>query len=133
MEEFFTRVSQDLIARVSGPLQFRLVLQPAMAVFFAVRAGLHDAAEKRPAYFWAIFTDKAQRKDLLKEGWKAIGKVFVIAMIVDSIYQFMVLRWLYPGEALIVAVILSVVPYLLIRGPVNRVARLIHKRAVPQM
>jgi len=133
MEELFTRVSENLLARVSGPLQFRLVLQPAMAMFFAVRAGLHDAAEKRPAYFWAIFSDKAQRKILLKEGWKAIGKVFVIAMIVDSVYQFIVLRWLYPGEALIVAIILAMVPYLLVRGPVNRLARLIHKRAVPQM
>ena len=99
-----------------------------MAVFFAVRAGLHDAAEKRPAYFWSLFTDKAQRKGLLKEGWKAIGKVFVIAMLVDSIYQYIVLRWFYPGEALIVAISLSMVPYLLTRGPVNRLARLVHHR-----
>jgi hypothetical protein len=126
MEEFFTRVLQDLLARVSGPLQFRLVLQPAMAAFFALRAGFNDAVEKRPAYFWSIFTDTAQRKNLIREGWKAIGQVFVIAIIVDSIYQLIALRWFYPGEALIVATILAIVPYLLIRGPVNRLVRRIH-------
>lgn len=126
MEEFFMRVWQDLLARVSGPLQFRLVLQPAMAVFFAARAGVNDALENRPAYFWSVFTDSAQRRNLLREGWKAIGRVFLIAITVDSIYQFIVLRWFYPGEALIVAIILSIVPYLLIRGPLNRLVRLIH-------
>jgi len=125
MEEFFTRVWQNLLARVSGPLQFRLVLQPAMAVFFAVRAGFNDAREKRPAFFWTIFTDKTQRQKLLKEGWKAVGKVFVIAMIVDSIYQGIVLHRFYPGEALIVAIILAIVPYVVIRGPLNRLLRLI--------
>jgi hypothetical protein len=111
---------------VSGPLQFRLVLQPAMAAIFAVRAALHDAHEKRPAYFWSIFTEKAQRGSLLKDGWKAIGKVFVIAFIVDAVFQLIVFRWFYPGETLIVAFMLTVLPYLLIRGPLNRVVRLIH-------
>ena len=125
MEEFFTRVGQDLLARLSGPLQFRLLLQPAMAALFAARAGIHDAQEKRPAYFWSIFTNSTQRKQLLKEGWKAIGKVFTIALIVDAVYQFIVLRWFYPGEALIVAIVLAVIPYLLVRGPLSRVLRLI--------
>jgi len=41
----------------------------------------------------------------------------------DVIYQYLVYRWFYPGEALIVAFILAFVPYLLIRGPVDRIAR----------
>ena len=125
MEDLFARVWQDLLARLTGPLQFRLVLQPAMAVFFAIRDGFKDAHEKRPAYFWSIFTDTTQRNSLLKEGWKTIGRVFIIAIIVDSIYQSIALRWLYPGEAVIVATILAIVPYLLIRGPANRFLRLI--------
>ena len=39
------------------------------------------------------------------------------------IYQFIEQRWVYPGEAVLVAIILAIVPYLLIRGPVNRIAR----------
>ena len=41
----------------------------------------------------------------------------------DAIYQFMVLRWIYPGEALVTAFVLAVLPYLLIRGPAARIAQ----------
>ncbi len=126
MEDFFTRVAHDLAGRLSGPLQFRLLLQPAMAVLFALRDGFHDAHDGKPAYFWSIFTNTARRRNLLREGWKAIGKVFTMAMIVDAVYQFIALRWFYPGEALIVAIVLAVVPYVLVRGPLNRVLRLMH-------
>ncbi len=39
------------------------------------------------------------------------------------ILQLIVLRWFYPIEALLVSAILAFVPYLLIRGPINRIAR----------
>jgi len=44
----------------------------------------------------------------------------------------MVFRWIYPLEVLLVAFLLACVPYLLIRGPVNRLAsagRSQHRRA----
>ena len=104
-------------------MSFRLVLQPAMAAFFAIRAGLQDGRTGRPPYLWAILTDPAHRRDLLHEGWKAIAKVFVMAVVIDAIYQVVQLRWFYPNEALIVAIVLALVPYLLIRGPVGRIAR----------
>ena len=45
------------------------------------------------------------------------------AIVIDVVYQFIVFRWFYPGEALVVAFVLAIVPYLLVRGPVNRIAR----------
>jgi hypothetical protein len=89
----------------------------------AVRGGLKDAREGQPAYFWGLFTDPAERKAALKDGWKAVGKVFILAIVLDAIYQFIELRWFYPGEAVLVAIILAIIPYLLVRGPVNRIAR----------
>jgi hypothetical protein len=41
----------------------------------------------------------------------------------DAIYQFMVLRRFYLGEALVTAFLVAVLPYLLIRGPAARLAR----------
>jgi hypothetical protein len=123
MEEMFARIYENLIDRVSGPMKFRLILQPTVAAILAIRAGLKDAREGRPAYFWAIFTEPTLRRHLIREGWQAVAKVFIIAVIIDMIYQFIVLRWFYPGEALIVAAILAILPYLLLRGPVNRIAR----------
>ena len=123
MEELLARLWDNLAGRVGGAMSFRLILQPAVAIFFAIRDGLKDARENRPPYFWTIFFDSSQRKDLLHEGWKAVMKVFIMAVVIDAVYQYLQLGWFYPGEALIVAFILAFIPYLLIRGPVNRIAR----------
>jgi len=120
IEETASRFFENLIGRLHGPLKFRLVLQPLMAVFVAIRDGRKDANEGRVGYFWALFTEPGQRRDLLRNGWQSVGKVFIIAMILDAVYQFIVVRWFYPGEALVVAVVLAIVPYVLLRGPASR-------------
>jgi hypothetical protein len=123
LDHTLTRVAENLVARVTGPMKFRLLLQPAMATFFAIRDGLRDARECRPPYFWGLFTHKGERESMLKNGWKSVGKVFILAVVLDVVYQLIEHRWtVYPGEAILVAIILALVPYLLIRGPVNRIA-----------
>jgi hypothetical protein len=123
MDDLFTRVFENLTGRVGGPLTFRLVLQPAVAILLAVRDGVDDARHHRAAYFWAILTDPLYRREAVATGWAAIAKVFFVAFMLDGVYQFIALRWFYPGEALIVAVLLAIVPYLLLRGAVTRVFR----------
>jgi hypothetical protein len=39
------------------------------------------------------------------------------------VYQIIELHFVYPGEAIIVAFILAILPYLILRGLVTRVAR----------
>jgi len=124
VDDFLTRIWENLIGRTEGPLTLRLFLQPTMATIFAVRDGLKDARAGQPAYFWSLFTDPAGRRERLLEARGSVAKVFALAIILDAIYQYKVLRWFYPGEALLVALILAFLPYLLIRGPVNRLARL---------
>ena len=122
MDEMLARFWEHLGGRIGGPLTFRLILQPVMAGALAIRAGLADARAGRPAYFWTILTDPAQRRELLREGWKAVAQVFVLAVVIDVVYQLIVFRWIYLGEVLLVAFLLACVPYLLIRGPANRIA-----------
>ena len=131
MEDTLSRFVSDIFARLDGPLHFRFFLQPLMATFFAVRDGLKDAREGKPAYFWALFTDAGNRKDFLRDGWKSISRVFFLAVILDVIYQIIALHWFYPFETLLVAVLLALIPYLLIRGPVNRIKTLISGSAPP--
>jgi hypothetical protein len=126
MDDQLARIWHDLIARVSGPLSFRLVLQPAVAAILAIRAGMQDAKKGRPPYFWRVATHPEDRRRLLGQGWHDVAKVFIVAVVIDVIYQLMVIGWVYPGEALIVAFLLACVPYPLIRGAVNR---LLHSRA----
>jgi hypothetical protein len=122
MEEFFIRIYDNMIDRVSGPMHFRLLLQPVMASVFAIIAGLKDAKASKPAYFWALFTQPEQRREMIKDGWKSVGKVFALAMVLDIIYQLIVQRWVYPFEVVLVAFILAILPYLILRGLVNRIA-----------
>lgn len=77
-------------------MTIRVILQPLMATLLAVRSGLKDAREGRPPYFWAIFTNPDQRGELLREGWKSIAKVFLMAITIDVIYQWIVQHWIYP-------------------------------------
>lgn len=128
MEELLTRIWNDLVGRIGGPMTFRLFLQPAMALFFAIRDGLKDAREGRPAYFYSLFTDPEDRGNRLREGFKAVSRIFGFAIAMDLLYQLFALRRFYPLEALIVAFVLAFLPYLLTRGPVNRIAQLLKHR-----
>jgi hypothetical protein len=123
MDEIWTRIVENLGDRVSGPMHFRVFMQPVMASIFAVIAGLKDAKEAKAPYFWGLLTETGHRAAMLKDGWKSVGKVFVLAMLLDVIYQFKVQGFVYPGEVLIVALLLAVVPYLILRGLVTRIAR----------
>ena len=123
IEETVGRVVNDLIGRLDGPLHFRIILQPLMATVLAVRDGLRDERNSEPAYFWSLFTEPDLRPTLIRSGWKSIVRVFILAVVLDAIYQVLVLRWFYPFETLIVAIILALLPYALLRGVVNRVKR----------
>ena len=123
MEDALARIWEHLGGRVGGPLSFRLILQPLVATVLAIRAGVQDARAGRPAYAWDIFTNPSHRRELVGEGWKATAKIFVLAVIIDAAYQIIVFRWVYPSEVLIVAFVLACLPYLLVRGPANRIAK----------
>ena len=63
-----TEIGADLIGRLHGPFSFRFVLQPTMAAIFAIRDGVKDARAGKPAYFWNVVTEPAERRELLREG-----------------------------------------------------------------
>ena len=123
MDDIVMRVWENLMARPTGPMSIRLMLQPIVASILAIRSGLRDAREVRPAFLWAALTNPGYRPELLRQGWKDVGKVFVLAIVLDAIYQLIVHRGVYVGELLIVATTLAIVPYCLIRGPVTRIGR----------
>jgi hypothetical protein len=124
MDDFFANYVSNFIGRFDGPLHFRLIMQPLMAILLAVRDGSRDAREGRSAYGWTLLTDASQRRYLLADGWKGISRVFVLAYVLDVVYQFIEWRGLKPSQALLTAIILAVIPYVLLRGPINRLVRL---------
>ena len=122
MEETLTRIWNEIVGRTSGPVALRFILQPLMATVLAVRSGLGDARAGKPAFLWTIVSDPAGRRATLRSGWKDIGKVFVIACVLDGVYQVVKHHDLRVLPMLVMAVFLAIVPYALVRGPVTRLA-----------
>ena len=68
-------------------------------------------------------TRPERRLQLLHEGWRGAMTPFLLAITLDCIYQLMTIRFVYPLELLFTATLLALVPYALLRGPFNRLAR----------
>ena len=122
MDDLWHLIADQISDRVSGPMKFRIVLQPLMATFLAVRSGLRDAKSGARPYFWSLVTTPGHRGEMLKEGWKSIARLFFLAMVLDIVYQIFVQHSFHLRAALLVAIVLAILPYLILRGIVTRIA-----------
>jgi hypothetical protein len=118
------RLWKDILARPGGPMTFRFVLQPAMAAAAALRDGVEDARLGRAPQVWAIRTGVESRSRRLWEGIVSTSSILILGVLMDGVYQWLVLKTFYPAQAAVIAVLLAFVPYTLLRGPIRRVARL---------
>ena len=121
--EELRRIWRNLIERPGGPMTFRFALQPVMVTIAAVRDGLRDARTGRSPYLWTMLTQPAKVQGRLDEGLIATARIILLGLAMDLIYQAIVFETFHPAEAVLIAILLAFVPYLLLRGPVTRVAR----------
>jgi hypothetical protein len=121
--EVFTRMWQNLLDRPAGPFAFRFVLQPVMAAMAAARDGIQDARAGHAPFLQAMFSDPAQRGARLDGARIATSRILLLGLAIDMVYQFIEFDTVHPAEAVIIAVMLAFVPYLVLRGLVTRVAR----------
>lgn len=128
MEDWLKQTLEHMLGRMSGPMWFRIILQPLVSLLLGLRAGIEDAHTGRPPFGWAVLSGHTHRRALLKQGWKDIARVFIASIVLDLIYQISVLRWIYPLQAVFVATLLASLPYVLARGPANRLVKLWHSR-----
>ncbi len=106
-----TRFWQDIASRPSGPFAFRFILQPVMALIFATRDGIKDARLDRVPYFWRILSQHGQRGETLMEGLRAVSRVILLSIVMETIYQIWQLKAFYPGELIFVTFLLAFLPY----------------------
>jgi hypothetical protein len=121
--EALRRFWHDLVERPDAPMRFRFILQPLMAALAAIHDGREDARARRSPYFMTLLRNPEERVGLLREGLNATARIILLGLVMDVIYQFIVLETFYPNEALVIALLLAFFPYLIIRGLVFRVAR----------
>ena len=120
--EVLMRIWHNLVERPGGPMTFRFILQPVMATVAAALAGARDARAGRSPYFWSIVSDPRQRGPRLQEGMVATARIVLLGLVMDVVYQLLVFDTFHPAEAALVALLLAFVPYLLLRGPIARIA-----------
>lgn len=113
----FGRIWHDIVVRPSGPFGLRFFLQPLVAATIAVIDGLRAARTGQRHTFRKLRHDPSARWDLLMEAIRAVANVLFLAVILDTTYQLVVTRTFFPFETILVALLLAVLPYLLVRGP----------------
>jgi len=119
-----TRFWTDMIERADGPMTFRFFLQPTMALITALIDGIKDAKAGRTPYAWLLTHSHAgDRIVVWREGITATARILLLGVGMDVIYQFRMFGgFKYPVEAFVIAVVLGFLPYLILRGPITRIA-----------
>ncbi|WP_411851163.1 hypothetical protein ACLB90_00720 [Stenotrophomonas sp. LGBM10] len=133
--DFLTRFWTDMIDRADGPMTFRFFLQPTMALIAALLDGIKDARSGRTPYAWLLAHAGSRdvRLATWREGVTATMRILLLGVGMDVIYQFRMFGgFKYPLEAFVIAVVLGFLPYLVLRGPFNRLATHWFRRHPPK-
>ena len=120
---FFESIARDLSGpgMFGGKFQFRLVLQPLIAIFLGLRIGIRDAKAGDRPFFMALAHGDRGRASLIKHAARDAIIPFTVAVIIDSILQQLINHRIRPLASLIVGGLLVFLPFLIVRALTNRV------------
>jgi hypothetical protein len=113
---------EDIPARLTGPGRFRFLLQPLIAIILGIRSGLADARSGRPPYLYGLFFHSTIRRELLKSGFETVINLLLMSILMDAVFQWIILGVSHPGAALVVGPVLILGPFALARALSNRLA-----------
>jgi hypothetical protein len=114
---------EDIPRRLTGPGRFRFVLQPLIATLLGIRSGLADARAGRPPYLQGVLLHRGLRRDLVRTGLERVANLLLMGILLDAVFQWVILGVSHPGAALVVGPVLIITPYSLARAISNRLAR----------
>jgi len=121
---FLRAFFEDLPGRLTGPGRFRFVVQPVIATLLGIRSGRADARAGRPPYLYGVLFHRGLRAELARSGFETVVNVMLMGILLDAVFQWVILGVSHSGAALVVGPVLIVAPYSLARALSNRVARL---------
>ena len=111
---------EDIPKRLAGPGRFRFLLQPLVATALGIRSGLADARAGRPPYLYGVLFHRGLRRELMRSAFAMVINLLLMGILMDCVFQFIILGTSYPGAALVVGPVLIVGPYTLARALANR-------------
>jgi hypothetical protein len=120
---------EDIPRRLTGPGRFRFIMQPVMAIILGVLNGRADARAGKPPYLYGILFHRELRRDLLSAGFSTIVNLLLMGVLLDVVFQRIILGVAHPGPALIIGPVLITAPYTIVRALTNRLARRAKKQA----
>jgi hypothetical protein len=125
---FSSAFLEDIPKRLAGPGRFRFVLQPLIAVILGVLNGLADARAGRPPYLYGLLFHRGLRRDLVRTSMATLANLLLMGILLDAVFQRVILGVAHPFAALVIGPILIVTPYVVARALSNRLVRLAKKQ-----
>lgn len=120
LQDVLARGWADFVGRLDGPMHFRFIVQPLVAMLLGVRAGLRDARAGEPPFLSAVARLPERRRERMMSALGDLTTVLIVAAVLDAAYQLVVHRGIYLFELLLTVAVLALVPYALVRGPAAR-------------
>lgn len=112
-----------LAARLTGPMNFRFILQPVVAIGLGIRDGRLDAKARTPPFVVDVLFGFENRREYIVSALKNLTKPVLLGVVMDAIVQHQIFGHVRPLDALIVGAGVIGLPYALARGLANRAAR----------
>ena len=113
---------EDIPKRFAGPGRLRFIFQPLMAVILGILSGRADARAGRPPYLYGLLFHRELRSELVRSGLETVVNLVLMGILLDAVWQRLILGVSHPGAALEVGPVLIVLPYVLARAFSNRLA-----------
>jgi hypothetical protein len=113
VRDVFSRSSDQMLGRMSGPLHVRLIIMLAVVAILAIRAGWIDARRGQ------------ERKVTLRTAWQSIKRVIIVASVIDLVYQFYVFHAYFVFQTIFMVLVVAVLPYIVIRSATARLLAVI--------
>ncbi len=121
-------IVERVIARVTGPLSMRFMLQPLMATMLGIRDGRLDAKAGNPPFVMEVLFHPADRKKALRSALKSLLTPIVLGSVLDAVAQYLIFHQVRPFWALVVGTLVIGLPYSAARGLTNRIVTGMMKR-----
>src|SRR3954466_10490558 len=103
--DWLSRIFEELVARItSGPMQFRLIIQPAMALLLGIHDGLSDAKAGSPPFLWGLVFRRQDLKPSLAGALRRLRIPVILATLADMTVQYLMFHHVRPLTAVIVGV-----------------------------
>jgi hypothetical protein len=114
----------EFVARLSGPMSMRFILQPLIAIILGIRDGIKDAKLGNQPFILDLVFNPQNRKRDIKSAFKSLLTPIIIGTLLDAIVQYLMFKYIRPLAALLVGAFVMGIPYALARGVSNRIASL---------